>query len=75
VSKTAEARSLVDVPDTVRRHEVLSNVDDLFVTLRYLEADIRALSPDAAHLAKGAAELLHEARKNLESALKAGALN
>ena len=75
MSKTAEARSLVDLPRTVRRHEALSSVDDLIVRLLYLAADIHALSPNAAHLTKGAAELLDETRKDLESALKPGALN
>jgi hypothetical protein len=59
----------------MRRHEVLCTADDLIVALWYLEADIRALSPNAAHLTKGAVELLEEVRKNLESALKRNALN
>jgi hypothetical protein len=75
VSKTAEARSLVDVPYTVRRHEALSTVEDLIVRLLYLAADIHALSPNAAHVTKGAAELLDEARKDLENALKPDVFN
>jgi hypothetical protein len=75
VSKTAEARSLVDAPHAVRRHEVLSAFDDLIVRILYLAADIQALSPNAAHITKGAAELLDEARKDLETALKPDALN
>ena len=75
MSKSAEARSLVDVAHTIRPLEVLSSVDDLIVSLLYLAADVHTLSPNAAHVAKGAAELLDEARKELESALKPEALN
>jgi hypothetical protein len=71
VSNIADARSLVDVPYTMRRHEALSTVEDLIVSLLYLAADIHALSPNAAHVTKGAAELLDEARKDLESRAEA----
>jgi hypothetical protein len=71
VSNIAEARSLVDVPYTMGRHEALSTVEDLIVSLLYLAADIHALSPNAAHVTKGAAELLDEARKDLESRAEA----
>ena len=75
MSKAAEARRLETIPNALRRNEVLSAFDTVMAQIVYLAGDLQAISPEATHLVRSAAELLEEGRAHCERVLRPDAPN